>query len=312
MTYLARFIPVLVLCLCGSATVQSSAAGTEEFNLTEIAAGIYVHNGKHVGFDSPGHDDIANIGFIVGEKCVAVIDTGGSVKTGQALLAAIQKTTSLPICFVINTHIHFDHLLGNIVFRNDQVKFVGHRNLADEVISSRGFFLEQFRDDLGENPTEDSIIAPNLLVDATLQLDLGKRLLTLKAWKTAHSHTDLSVYDSKTNTLWLSDLLFMQRIPALDGSLKNWLKITDELQKTTAECIVPGHGPVCAKAPMAFSDQNRYLDILLTQTRRKIAEGLFMEDIVDTVGSKEKLKWLLYEQHHKRNVTRAFSELEWE
>jgi hypothetical protein len=37
-----------------------------------------------------------------------------------------------------------------------------------------------------------------------------------------------------------------------------------------------------------------------------------MEDIVDSVGNSEKQLWLLHEQHHKRNVTKAFSELEWE
>ena len=223
--HLSSLLFSLFLCLYNCTWVQASAsdAGTDDFNLTEIASGVYVHKGRHVKFEGHGHDDVANIGFIVGDKCVAVIDTGGSVKIAQALLSAIQRTTSLPICFVINTHIHFDHLLGNIVFQNKQVKFVGHQNLADEVMASRGFFLQQFQNDLGKEATEDSIVAPDLLVDGSMQLDLGNRLLSLKAYKKAHSHTDLSIYDMHTKTLWLSDLLFIERIPALEGSLKGWL-----------------------------------------------------------------------------------------
>ncbi len=290
----------------------SSAENDEAFNLTEIASGIYVHKGVHANFESQGHDDIANIGFIVGDDCVAVIDTGGSVRIGRSLLSAIQKTTSRPICFVINTHIHFDHLLGNVVFKNNNVKFVGHHNLADEVIANRPFFLNQFHQDLGNNPNETSIVAPDVLVDGNMQIDLGHRKLSLTAYTSAHSHTDLTIYDEFTKSLWLSDLLFMQRIPSLDGSLKGWIKTMERLRETPAERLVPGHGPTSASPAEAFDAQQRYLQVLLSQTRQKIAGGLFMEEIVDTVGSEEKQLWLLHEQHHKRNVTRAFSELEWE
>lgn len=310
LTQLTRLIG-LYLCFA-STLVLASAENVETFNLTEIASGVFVHQGQHVDFENPEHDDIANIGFIVGEKCVAVIDTGGSVRIAQLLLSAIKNITRLPICFVINTHIHFDHLLGNIVFKDNIVKFVGHLNLADEIEANRAFFLEQFQHDLGDNPGEYSIVAPDLLVDGDMQLDLGNRVLQLVAYESAHSHTDLTIHDQLTNTLWLSDLLFIQRIPSLDGSLKGWIKITDKLRETTAERLVPGHGPISVTPPAAFDAQQRYLQVLLSQTRQKISKGLFMEELVDTVGSDEKLKWLLYEQHHKRNVTRAFSELEWE
>ncbi|NIQ14930.1 MAG: MBL fold metallo-hydrolase, partial [Candidatus Dadabacteria bacterium] len=69
----------------------------------------YLHDGIHVKFDDIQNDDIANIGFIVGKKCIAVIDSGGSVRIGSALQNAIRKKSDLPICYVINTHIHFDH-----------------------------------------------------------------------------------------------------------------------------------------------------------------------------------------------------------
>src|ERR1700744_760169 len=65
--------PWLLLCgLIGG----TCAAG--DFNLTHPAPGVFGHQGSQLSLGAPGHDDIANIGFIVGSSCVAVIDTGGS------------------------------------------------------------------------------------------------------------------------------------------------------------------------------------------------------------------------------------------
>ena len=72
------------------------------FNIKQVAQGIYVHQGLIELPDVHNHDAIANIGFMVGEKCVAVIDSGGSPAQGRQLKKTIQKITSVPICYVIN------------------------------------------------------------------------------------------------------------------------------------------------------------------------------------------------------------------
>ena len=289
-------------------------ASSEEtiFNLKEIEQGIYLHEGVHVNFDDIQNDDIANIGFILGEKCIAVIDTGGSVRIGKNLLKTIRKKTNLPICYVINTHIHFDHYLGNLAFINEQSEFIGHQNIADTIDVNREYFLDQFPDNLGPNPTSKSITEPNITVQDTMKIDLGERFLLLTAYKTAHSHSDLTIFDSKTKTLWAGDLLFRERIPALDGSLKGWLSVLEMIKRQDILTIIPGHGTPTKKWMEAIAVEEEYLYLLLNETRQAIAEGQFMGEILETVGSEEKEKWLLYDQHHKRNVSKAFTELEWE
>ncbi|HSR61998.1 MAG TPA: MBL fold metallo-hydrolase, partial [Gammaproteobacteria bacterium] len=104
-------------------------AGGDESNtlgITEIVDGNYMHPGVHVPFEHEQHDDIANIGFIVGDNCVAVIDTGGSVEIGNALRETIRTVTDKPVCYVINTHVHFDHVLGNLAFKQDNPEYIGH------------------------------------------------------------------------------------------------------------------------------------------------------------------------------------------
>jgi len=51
---------------------------------------------------------------------------------------------------------------------------------------------------------------------------------------------------------------------------------------------------------------------LMTELRTAIADGVFMEEAVDSVGRSQADQWLLFDQNHKRNVTRAYKELEWE
>jgi len=287
--------------------------GSGGFNLTQVAPGVYVHHGKMVSLEDPHRDDIANIGFIVGKDCVAVIDTGGSIRIGEQLRQAVRRTTTTPICYVINTHIHFDHVLGNAAFKRKGVVFIGHERLAAAIKGNRAFFLKHFRRELGgADASAASIIGPDRLVHHTLELDLGGRKLRLTAWPPAHTRTDLTVYDETTRTLWLSDLLFIKRIPALDGSLLGWLAALKKLRAIPADRAIPGHGPVSAPWPEGARDEQRYLETLRDQIRAKLKQGLFMEEIIDQVGKKEKTRWQLYQDQHKRNVSKAFTELEWE
>ena len=300
----------LALVLSGSACASPEI--DETFNLTQISAGVYVHQGKHVELEHADHDDIANIGFIIGDECIAVIDTGGSIDIGGKLRKAVKKISSLPVCYVINTHIHYDHVLGNAAFADEQARFVGHENLVREMEYNRPFFLSEFTANLGENPGDSSIIGPDIAVSGELDLDLGNRVITLSAHPPSHTYSDLSVYDKKTGTLWLSDLLFIDRIPVLDASLKGWLETMEKLKSQQANHVIPGHGTITMSWPEAASAQDGYLDMLLNETRKEIARGTFMEDVVENVGKVEKTRWLLHEQNHRRNVTKAFTELEWE
>lgn len=260
----------------------------EPFILKQVADGIYLHSGVHVGFTHPKHDDIANIGFIVGNKCIAVIDTGGSVTIGQELLISIREISNLPICYVINTHVHFDHILGNLAFKNEDAQFVGHIKLIDAIEQSRDFFLEQSKNDLGPAPNRNSIVGPNLGVDKTMELDLGNRLLRLTAYQTAHSNTDLTVLDLKTNTLWTGDLIFKERIPALSGKLKGWLAVLEEFQNQDIALAIPGHGTTSNDWPQSYAAEKAYLMMLLNDTRQAISKGQFLEDAINFVGKDEK------------------------
>jgi quinoprotein relay system zinc metallohydrolase 2 len=292
-------------------TTVTSAAAADDF-LTKVADGVYVHRGQHADIDVPARGDSANLGVVVGTRCVAVIDSGGSIVTGRALSAAIALLTDKPVCYVINTHVHFDHVLGNAAFVGPGTEFIGQAQLPEALAVSREFFAESFAAELGGEGQGGQVIAPTRQVTDSERIDLGGRHLLLQAVASAHTATDMTVLDERTNTLFSGDLVFRERLPVLDGDLEGWLAWLERTSSQTYARVVPGHGPVDEAWPAGAAPLQRYLRALLDQTRAAIAEGVFIEDAKHTVAEDERAHWLLTERAHGLNVSRAFRALEWE
>ncbi len=295
------------LAILGASTF--SRAQQQELEVTEIAPGLFVHHGVTALMTRENDGAIANIGFIIGESAVAVIDTGGSVREGQRLLAAIRAHTDKPIRYVINTHGHPDHVFGSAAFLSDGTVFVGHRNLPRALATRWQFYIEAFRRIMGDQLLgEVRMIPPTLLIDGTVTLDLGSRTLTLRAWPTAHSDNDLSVLDEETKTLFAGDLVFLTHTPVLDGSIRGWLRVIDELSTLPARRVIPGHGPV-SEWPAALTDQRRYLETLASDVRVLVARGEPITVAADTAAASERARWQLFDDYNARNATTAFSEI---
>ncbi len=297
----------LLLCF----TAAAGHAG-DDLAVREAAPGVFVHQGSFALRAAENLGDNANIGFIVGANCVAVIDTGGSFKLGQKLRATIKHATEKPICYVINSHVHPDHVFGNAAFRDDKPKFVGHALLQQSMAVRGGPYLKSLQRDLGDAAAGSEFVPPDLVVDKTLELDLGGRKLHLKAWQKGHSETDISVYDEQTKTLWLSDLLFVSHIPALDGSITGWLKVMEEVSAMNPAFVIPGHGAAPAPWPQALNAQLKYLKLVADETRTAIKKKRAMQEATEEVGYSEQKNWENWEDFHRRNVIGAYKELEWE
>ncbi len=128
----------------------------------------------------------------------------------------------------------------------------------------------------------------------------------------AHTTNDLSLFDKKTGTLLPADLVFVQRAPSLDGSLQGWLKELARLKQIDASRAVPGHGPVSIAWPAGADDIDRYLTVLLQETRQALADGVDIEAATKTVGQSEGGNWTLFDDYNSRNVIEAYKELEWQ
>lgn len=300
-------------CIGQFSPARAQQAGGGPLPVFEIDDGVFAFSGAAELMRAENKGEICNVGFIVGKEAVAAIDSGGSVAEGRALIAAIRAVTDKPIRYLINTHMHPDHIFGNAAFEDAGTTIVGHQNLPRALASRGDYYLQSFRESLGEALMADiRIVPPTRLIAGEETIDLGGRQLTLKAWKPAHTDNDLTVFDQQSKTLFTGDLCFIDHLPTMDGSLRGWMAQLDALKTIDARLAVPGHGPVPSKWPEALEAERRYFEILARDIRKSIADGVPMAEAVKTAAQSERPNWRLFDEYNQRNATAAFAELEWE
>ena len=191
--------------------------------------------------------------------------------------------------------------------------FVGHAKLARGLAARSERYLAINKELMGEAAFAGTrIILPNVTVEDRMTLDLGGRTLELEAEKTAHTDNDLIVRDTATGTVFLGDLLFSEHVPTLDGSIRGWLALLERLAAVPAARVVPGHGPPRCRGPTPPGLCSAISSAVATDVRRLIKENRTLSEATETAGLSEKDAWLLFDDYHKRNVSAAFAELEWE
>ena len=323
MRVLLNMLGVSLLALVGCAANQPAAqvaSPNSGLVIENIGEGVYVHRGEHLDIDTGYNGDICNISFVVGSKGVAVIDSGGSLKVGQQLRAAIKKVTDKPVLYVINTHVHPDHIFGNAAFlpsntNEKSPQFVGHEKLDKAMHTRKEAYDKLNARFLRSDAKGTEIVLPTLMVKSVETLDLGDRQLKVTAHPNAHTNTDVTVEDSKTQTLFSGDLVFIERTPVVEGDIKGLIAMLDTLKTYPFKQLVPGHGPVQKNNQdgiTAINNAQRYFTALLTDIRASIKNGNSMEATMSSAAANEKGNWTLFDIANRRNVNTIFPALEWE
>ena len=298
--------------MAGLAALFASLAGAApDLTLEQIAPGLHVHWGAQEESHPGNEGAIANSALLIGERCVAVIDPGGSPAFGQRLRQALAVLSDKPVCAVINTHLHPDHMLGNAAFVGPGTLLYGHHRLGAELAPRSQAYLATAQRELGAAMAGAQIHAPTEQVQGRQWLDLGGRRLLLQAHDSAHTRTDLTVWDEASDTLFTGDLLFVDHVPVVDASVRGWLRVLDELARQHPRQAVPGHGPLVRHWAQGAQAQHSYLQRLLQDTRLALAQGHSLQQAMVSTGQNRE-RWLLFETFHRRNVATVYTELEWE
>jgi quinoprotein relay system zinc metallohydrolase 2 len=204
-------------------------------------------------------------------------------------------------------------VLGNAAFAAEAPRYVGHHKLARALSARTESYLEAARRELGDDAfAGTTIVLPDVPIEGSAALDLGDRVIDLEAHPTAHTDNDLTIFDRRTGTWFLGDLLFMGHVPALDGRLKGWLALMAAARERKVARVVPGHGPDSAPWPEALAAQDRYLRNIEAGVREALKAGRSMAEAARGVGLSERDAWSLFEAFNARNVVSAYKELEWD
>ena len=291
-------------------------------DVKKIADGVYVHYGKHENiYEGSNIGDIGNLGFIIGDESIAVIDTGGSHQVGEALKLAIKKISRKPIKYVINTHVHQDHIFGNTAFLSEGVIIYGHFNLKKALKERGSQYIRQISE-AGNKIKGTKIIFPHKIIAETspdqvkklsdkITINLGNRKLLLTSYPTAHTYSDASVFDLKTKTFFVGDLVQDERLPTMDGLVKNWIKVLNEIEKVDFKIMVPGHGKI-QKDNTALKKTKTYLQVLYNDVIDALKKDIPAEKVIEIAAESEKDKWVLFDRVNPGNVVRTLIRYEWE
>ena len=301
-----------VLLALFAALPLCAAAEAPGFKLDQVADGVYAA----IRTEPAGYSFVANSVFIVNDDDVVVVDTGIGPAVAREAIAALKKLTAKPVKYVVNTHWHDDHMMGNEAYRDAYpgVEFIGHINAKaaidttgagnrKQLIENGPAFVAQLQKRLAEKKDlseeerashmADSAwglryfaeapqfkpIAPTLGVETSLKLVRGARTIEVRFLGRAHTAEDLVVYLPKEKILISGDLVVWP-IP-LFGTTSFPIDYATTLEKMLAipaAILIPGHGPVMRGDTYARSVL-ALLNALNDQVKAAAARG---ESLADT------------------------------
>lgn len=267
------------LLLLSSFILLACAATAQEGKVVEIAPGVYFRQGE---LEHKGH---CNNAWIIFEDYVVVIDANFP-SGAEKVLPEVRKTTSKPIRFVVDTHVHGDHSYGNIIWVRNGVVPVAQENVLEEIKHYEPQRWEQAakeREDI-RNLGLPTMKAPTLVYPDRLAFDDGKRRLELHYFGWAHTRGDTIGYMPKEKLLFTGDVCVNGPYNYLgDGNTESWVRVLDAADKLDFDIIVPGHGPLAMHGKEVLHGQKQFLVELRNQVRALLDAHKSLEEIKKSV-----------------------------
>ena len=257
-----RLAAAALLCFSAAAQAQDYGLATDE-----VAPRVFVLWGEQEAMLPSNGAHIANMGFIVGDDAILVVDAGPTRLFAEQLIDAIRTVSNKPITAVAITHQHQDHSLGLSVFVDRDIPVIMHANDAPLLARDAPTLLGFMTDIIGAEWTDGTTIsAPTRLIAEAITLDLGGRSVDIVAFENGHTPGDLAILDRTTGTLFSGDLVFNGRAPTVPhADIQTWLGQLTTLSDLPWRQLVPGHGPLVTERE-ALDGMATYLTFLESHT----------------------------------------------
>jgi len=220
----------------------------------------------------------------------------------------MQKIAELPVKYVINTHDHDDHWLGNSFYKEKGALLIGPRTYEQNI--HPGDHTRTQRILRKEDYEGTKIVKLDKIVDTNMTLKLGGMHFKIsQPVSQAHTKGDLIVYIPDNKVLFVGDLAFNDRITSLrDGSVIGSIRAIEKIEKLGADIIVTGHGYLTSDK--ATASEKSYLLRLKKDVLRAIDNEVEIDKINDVVKLETFKTLKLYDVLNRRNVFDAYRELE--
>jgi cyclase len=299
----------LKLLLLSIVLVNSLFSFDYKLQPKEVSSDIHCFFGLPEVMDEHNNGNMSNSCFVTMGTSYLVCDSGPTYQYAAQAYEAMKKIINLPVSYVVNTHVHDDHWLGNSFYKQQGAKIIGSaafKNLPKEEKTrmQRRISAEAFRGTTQEFPT--------IFVDKEKVLDIdGQKVYIESVNHKAHTNSDLFVYIPSQKVVFAGDLVFNERLPSLrDGDISGWIEAIQKIKDMDVKYIIGGHGDVVSKEAVNFTYE--YLVKLKKQIKALLDDGVGIADVVNAVTMKEYKGIPFYDSVHRQNVETAYRTLEWE
>lgn len=226
-----------------------------------------------------------NLGFVVGESAVAVIDSGYGDAMANAMIAQIESITDAPIRFLVNTNSQPHRVMGNPVFRAQGAEIMAGTEAVDRIIRQGPAFASTVESVLGlEAGSVETPGRPDRLIDGSVSIDLGGVIIDVIAVGHAHTEGSLLVLVQTDGVVFPGDVLYGGRLLAVlpESNVEGWITAFEELREFGDVQFVPGHGepgPLSAFEHPTFD----YLTTLKQHMDKALEDFVGLQEAIDTL-----------------------------
>jgi glyoxylase-like metal-dependent hydrolase (beta-lactamase superfamily II) len=193
---------------------------------------------------------VPNVGIIVGNKATLIVDTGLGPRNGQTILREAQKISRNAEMYLVATHFHPEHALGESAFPASAKVIRASAQQKD---------IDEFGLDLANQFAKRSALTADLLkgvqfrkadilFDREHTLDLGGVRARIMWLGPTHTRGDTVVWIEGDRVLFTGDIVMNHAFLSFTSpyvSVKTWIADFDELEALEPVKplkIVPSHG----------------------------------------------------------------------
>jgi len=277
----------------------------------KINENAYCFFGLSEVMDEHNNGNMSNSCFVNMGTSYLVIDSGPTYSYASQAYEKMQQIKDLPISFVINTHVHDDHWLGNSYYAELGIQIIGSSAFKKEAKVEVTRMQRRISKDAYLKTTQEF---PKVFVEKHEKKVLtfnDKEVHLISVNKKAHTDSDLLVYIPSEKIIFVGDLVFNDRIPSIrDGNLKGWMQTLEEVSSMDLDFIIGGHGKIVDRSSIDMT--YNYIKTLQKRVKSLIEDGEEISDVVNMVKMEEFKQINFYDSMHRQNVEIAYRMLEWE
>ncbi|MGW7536925.1 MBL fold metallo-hydrolase [Amycolatopsis sp. NPDC054798] len=234
---------------------------------------------------------VPNVGVIGGTHSVLVVETGMGPRNAETVLKFATEYARGRRIYLTTTHFHPEHAFGAQTFAGAATYLVNRAQATDLAAKGPGY-LQMFTG-LGEPVARQlegvELPTPDVVYDSAHDLDLGGRVVQLRATGRAHSKGDQVVTVPDAGVLFTGDLAetgqfaIFPWFPPHDTDVSGirWIEVMRKLSGQRPEIVVPGHGDI--SGPELLDDLRAYLELLRDETWRRRDSALDEASVIAEV-----------------------------